>query len=172
MKLITVGLFSVVLTACVGPGSTMRTFPVSGGNTVSLPFARGGALSSQTSDVKIEVTGFMVDAEKSELTYTFGFTEKNGKTPMRVTVEDVTGATAVELVADLSPSISADGYWKGVSSARKAGDSSLAWLHEPGNTEKVFRFTIILNDGRTEEIFQASIWPGQSKPIIKRALKL
>jgi hypothetical protein len=172
MKPIIVSLVSLALVACVSPAPQTRSYTVSGGKTVSLPFANGGALSSQTTNVKIEVTGFMVDGVKSELIYTFGFTERNRKTPMRVIVEDVTNSAAVALVTDLFPSISSDGYWKGQSSARKAGDASLEWLYEPGNTEKVFRFTITLNDGSTEEIYQASVWPGQSKPVIKNALKL
>ena len=137
-----------------------------------LPVARGGAIPSETSDVRIEVTGFMIDGEKAELVYTFGFTEKNRKTPLRVVVEDVTESDAVLLVTDQFPGLGSDGYWKGTSSGLKAGDISLLWLYRPGDTEKVFRFTITLSDGRTEEIYQASIWPSEAKPLVKQALRI
>ena len=90
---------------------------------------------------------------------------------MRVVVEDVTGPVAVVLATDLFPSVDPAGYWKGTSSPREAGDESLAWLNEPGATEKVFRFTITLNDGRVIEVYQASVWSAASKPVIKRTLK-
>lgn len=114
----------------------------------------------------------MIDGKTAELTYTFGFTAKKKQTPRAVLVEDVTGASAVPLVEDQSPTLEAGGYWKGESTPRRAGDPSLVWLSTPGNTEKVFKFTITLADGRVEEIYQASLWSGQMKPVIKQALKL
>lgn len=171
MKSILLILLPVILTGCVSPQATMRSYTIAGGELIQLPLAAGGALPSQTKNAKIEVTGFMVNDEKAELTYTFGFSALSGRSLKRVVVEDVSGPTAVRLVDDASPVLDSR-YWKGFSTPRRAGDETLGWLHAPGNTEKVFRFVITFADGETESIYQASIWRGQSKPIIRKALKI
>ena len=150
--------------------SSVRNYTISGGKVVQLPVAPEGALPSENADVKIEVTGFMLDGAKSELVYGFGFTEKKGRTPKKVVVEDVTGPYPVTMVVDDSPELGSTGYWKGSSSPKKAGDQSLDWVLIGGNTEKVFQFTITTSDSRVLIIHQASIWPAQAKPIIRKTL--
>lgn len=149
---------------------TVQTFTIAGGQTIELPIARGGALPTENSDVKIEVTGFMLDGQAKEITYAFGFTEKKRETPRSVKVEDVTGSTAELLVEDKSPRLDAKGYWKGSARPRKKGDAGLSWLNEAGDTTKVFRFTIVTSDGRQLVMHQASVWSGTSKPMLRQVL--
>lgn len=163
---------ALLLAACTAPKPALRNYWVSGGKMIQLPVSPRGALPSQTNDVRIEVTGFMVDPEKAELTYGFGFTEKHKNTPRKVIVEDVTLPDAVPMVTDEAPSLDPSGYWKGATSPKKPGDPSLKWLLAEGNTEKVFKFSITLADGRTEEIYQASIWSGQMKPLVRKSLQI
>lgn len=113
----------------------------------------------------------MIDADNAEITYMFGFTSKSGKPLQRVTVEDVTGRTAVPLVDDKSPALDSR-YWKGYSAPSKVGGDTLAWLQVSGNTEKVFRFIITFTDGQTETIYQASVWSDQAKSLAKKAVKM
>jgi hypothetical protein len=80
----------------VTPQASLRSYQVAGGKTVQLPIS-AGARSSETANIKIEVT-----------------------------VEDATGSTAVTLVEDSNRSFHTAGYWKGESTPRQAGDSSLA----------------------------------------------
>ena len=76
------------------------------------------------------------------------------------------------MTVDEAPKLDANGYWKGSSSPKKAGDQSLDWVFIGGNTEKVFQFTITTSDNRVLTIYQASIWSAQAKPIIRKTLKL
>ena len=162
----------LLFASCATPQASLRTYQVAGGKTVRLPVYAAGARWSETARIKIDVTGFMIDGDKAELTYVFGFTSKSNQALRAVTVEDVTGPTAVTLVEDPNLTFDTTGYWKGESTPRRAGDSSLDWLSAPGDTEKIFRFEIIFADGGVEEIYQASIWSGQTKPLVKKALKL
>jgi hypothetical protein len=150
--------------------SSMRTFTIAGGQTIELPIARGGAIPTENPDVKIEVTGFMLDGKAKEVTYAFGFTEKKRETPRSVKVEDVTGSSAELLVEDKLPQLEATGFWKGSAKPRGKGDSGLSWLNEAGDTTKVFRFTIVTADGRELVMYQASVWSGASKPLIRQAI--
>lgn len=172
MKLLPVILVAVLFAGCTAPGSSLRSFAISGGRVVQLPVTARGALPSETKDVKIEVTGFMLDGQKAELTYGFGFTAKTKLALSKVVVEDVTAYQPVLMVSDDSPTLDSKGYWKGESSPRKAGDASLAWVFVGGDTTKIFQFTITTDDGRVLVIHQASIWPGQSKAYIRKALKM
>jgi hypothetical protein len=165
--------FFIAIIAMLGgcaTASRMQTFTIAGGETIELPIARGGALPTENSDVKIEVTGFALDGQAKAITYAFGFTEKKRETPRLVKVEDVTGSTAELLVEDNSPRLNADGFWKGSAIPRKKGDAGLSWLKEAGDTTKVFRFTIVTADGRQLVMHQASVWSGTSKPLLRQVL--
>jgi len=172
MKILLSLVCALALTGCASSGGKLRSYTISGGRVVQLPVAPGGALPTENADVKIEVTGFMVDSKEASLTYAFGFTSKTKVAPKKVSVHDVTGPYPVLIVSDMTPVLDANGYWKGSSSPRKAGDQSLDWLLIGGNTEKVFEFTITTADGRTLVMHQASIWSAQAKPIIRERLKL
>jgi len=166
----TISLILTLLLSGCATHSSIRNYTISGGKVIQLPIAPGGALPSENADVKIEVTGFMLDGENSELIYSFGFTEKKRQTPKKIIVEDVTGPYPVPMVVDESPNLDSKGYWMGSSSPMKAGNRSLDWVFVDGNTEKVFQFTITTADSRVLIIYQASIWPGQAKPIIRKTL--
>lgn len=130
----------------------------------------GRAIPTENADVKIEVTGFMVDGKEKQVVYTFGFTEKNHATPRSVKVEDVTGPTAEVLVDAAAPQLDPQGYWKGDAKPLNKGDPGLAWLDASGDTIKVFRFTIVTADGRELVMYQASVWSGGSKPVVRQVL--
>ncbi|GAA5162161.1 hypothetical protein [Viridibacterium curvum] len=172
MKIAFVAVVSIFLSACAGPQATLKNFTVSGGKIIQLPVAAGGALPTEDKEIRIEVAGFLINREKLELVYTFGFTEKNKSTPKKVVVEDVTGTEAVQLVQDDTPALVAHGYWIGSSTPRKSNDPSIAWLAQNGDTEKVFRFTIHTADGRVLVLHQASVWSGAAKPPLRQMLNM
>jgi hypothetical protein len=159
-----------LLGGCATTSGEMRTFRIAGGKTIELPIARGGALPTENADVKIEVTGFMLEGANHALTYAFGFSEKKSERPESVKIEDVTGTESEVLVLDSAPVLGKEAYWKGTSTPRKKGDPSLAWLTEPGDTMKVFRFTIVTADGRELVMYQASVWGSASKPLVRKIL--
>lgn len=163
-------LLAACETTSSSPSTDTRTFQIAGGQSVNLPFSHGGALSVENDDVKIEVTGFILDGEKKELVYTFGFTEKKAEALRSVEVADVTGPSVEVLVVDSAPTLSPKDYWKGDAKPHAKGDPSLSWLSSPGNTLKVFRFTITTASGRQLVMHQASVWSGSSKPMIQQLM--
>lgn len=167
-NLLAISLAAILCGCATDP--SMRTFTIAGGQTIGLPIAQRGAVATENADVRIEVTGFMVDGQAKEIVYTFGFREKRRELPRSVKVEDVTGSTAELLVEDNSPRLDAKGYWKGSAKPRKKGDSDLSWLYEAGDTTKIFRFTIVTSDGRELVMHQGSVWRGASKPLILKVI--
>lgn len=167
----TAGLLWVTLLAgCATDGTPMKSFRIAGGQTVQVPFSMAGALSTENADVKIEVTGYLLHGAMREISYTFGFTEKKGERPQEVMVEDVTGDQAQRLVVDRNPQLSSNRYWKGDAAPMHKGDPALDWVDQPGDTIKVFRFTITTADGRQLVMYQASVWPGAAKGLVRMVL--
>jgi hypothetical protein len=164
-------LLTLVGCATKSESKTLRTFKIAGNKAVDLPVTKDGAiLPTENSDIRIEVTGYLIDAENRELVYTFGFREKKKAAPRSVVVEDVSGDTSEVLVADLAPELDSNGSWKGNSIPRRRFDPSLGWATDLGDTIKVFRFTIILADGRPFILHQASIWSGAAKQFVREIL--
>lgn len=167
-------LLALAIPGCANTKSasqTLRTFKIAGNKAVDLPVTKDGAMvPTENNDIRIEVTGYLIDAENRELLYTFGFREKKKAAPRSVTVEDVSGDTPVVLVADLAPELDSNGSWKGNSIPHRRFDPTLGWVTDLGDTIKVFRFTVILADGRPFILHQASVWSGSSKQFVREIL--
>jgi hypothetical protein len=163
---------AALLGACATRSVQLRTFKIAGGVAVDLPMTKAGAMPVESYDVKIRLTGFVLDEDKREITYTFAFIEKKAAVPRSVRVDDVTGETAEILVIDTAPEITPSGYWQGNTMPRRKGDSSLDWLSDNGDTYKVFRFSITTADGRPLVIYQAAMWPADAKPLIRTILNV
>ena len=170
-------LFSLLAFAASGcattkpPAQTLRTFKIAGNKAVDLPVTREGAtVPMENGDVRIEIAGYTLDAANRELFFTFGFREKKKAAPRSVTVEDVSGDSALVLVADSAPELDGNGSWKGNSAPYRRFDPPLGWLTDLGDTIKVFRFTIVLADGRPFILHQAAIWAGAQKQFVREIL--
>jgi hypothetical protein len=165
-------VFLALLAGCASkPGTQMRSFNIADNKRVDLPVdAAGAPVPVENDDFRIEVTGYVLDAENRELAYTFAFRAKKKAAPRSVTVEDVSGTAPEVLVVDSAPELSADGVWKGNSIPRRRFDPSIGWVTDLGDTIRVFRFHITTADGRPFIIHQASIWPGESKGFVREIM--
>lgn len=154
--------------AKIGP----KEFTILGNQVITRQVAPTGATSEENEFIKIEVTGLMtqiVDGGGSTMTRTFGFSLKRPLQLKRVTVEDVTGATAELLVTDESPVVTKD-YWKGDATKQMIGRDTTAWLYAPGDDWRVFRFTVSTDRG--EMVFlQPSVIVASSKQLYVEAVQ-
>lgn len=144
MKLFGVLIATLALFAG-GANAATREFTYLGTQKLKHSVDKGGPVSTENGDIKIEVTGHVGALEPGvglTLEGAYGFTVKRPLTITRVRVEDVSGETAKLMVDDEKPELSAEGYWKG------RGDSVLVdaqrpeWIHVLGDTWRIFRFTI------------------------------
>lgn len=145
-----------------------RSFVISGGEVVSLPVAKGGALPSENEDIKIEVAGFLMDGAKKELTYTFGFSLKSEASITSVRIEDVSDTTSELMVNDVKPK--SGKYWKGYSVPKTIADKNLRWILVDADSVRIYRFTITTSTGTKHVMYQASLYPGASKQLLRRIL--
>jgi hypothetical protein len=146
-----------------------ETFTISGGESVSLPITSGGAAPTENDFVKMAVAGFLVNGSKGELSYTFGFFVKGSDALSSVAVEDVSDREAELLVDDHSPQLR-NHYWTGNAAPRTLSDSNLHWILSDNTSIRIYRVTISTASGHTYKLYQASVYRGEAKPVLRRAL--
>jgi hypothetical protein len=164
--------------ACLAAGCVLpaqyntykRSFPISGGQTIELDFAGGGVVAPENSDVKLERAVYKADAPPKTLVFEFGFLSKTGRVPRSVMVEDVSGPKAEILVEDDHPELRQGKHWYRMSGPKMNPDPRLDWLNEPDLTFRVFRFTIVTDDGRTIILYYAQGYSPEGKEFLRKRL--
>jgi hypothetical protein len=162
-----------LLAGCVLPAqynTFTRSFPISGGQTIQLSFAGGGVVAPENADVKLERAVFKADAPPKTLVFEFGFLSKTGRVPRSVMVEDVSGPKAEILVEDDHPELLQGRHWYRMSGPKMYPDPRLDWLNEPDITFRVFRFTIVTDDGRTIVMYYAQGYSPEGKEFLRKRL--
>jgi hypothetical protein len=121
-------------------------------------------LPAEDAGIKIEGAGFMIGEGK--LTWAFDFISEFP--PRRVVIEDVSGTAPIVLVDDSAPRFAVD-HWMFEASPVELSKTGTPWIYEPGDTTKIFRFTIALT-GKTKPvvIYQPAVYPQKSKKMLQQ----
>jgi hypothetical protein len=163
---------AVLLSGCVLPvqyNTYTRSLIISGGQTIEFTFQGGGLVAPENSDVKIEEAAFKADTPPKLLVYEFAFHSKTGRAPRSVIVEDVSDAKPEILVEDYYPTLK-DGRWYRTSGPKMNPDPRLDWLNDPDLSFRVFRFTIVTDDGRKFVMYYAQGYSPEGKAFLKKRL--
>jgi hypothetical protein len=135
-------------------GIYTREIDVVGGETVQVDFSRTGPVMAENDDVRIIIASIVpLDGHLIQL---FSFTEKRGKLPRSVKVEDATAESPETFVDDQNPQFDPVArapktntpIWKWSSGPLDKIGWNSPWLHDPDETLRVYRFTIVTSDGR------------------------
>ena len=170
MSLRPLGFIGLALLAgCSIVHSTIR-LPIAGGGTAVFSFNKNGAIPAENSEVKIERAAFDVASKAKDGKYIFAFSEKRGGIPVRVKVEDVTEDPIVTWVDDGHPQLK-KGRWEWSSQPISLDDKTLGWLHNIDPSIRVYRFTIINQDGKTVVLDNASTYSSDVKEFVKKELE-
>jgi hypothetical protein len=143
-----------------------REYTILGNQKINAEVYAGAPKPAKQDGITVETAGFMIG--KGTLIWTFDFTSK--ETPIKVVVEDVSGANAVVLVKDTAPKLEGN-RWKGRAAPLGLNKHDCPWLFEFGDTTKVFRFTITLK-GQAEPVilYQPAIYPEATKTAVQRTI--
>jgi len=156
-------VFLLCIVTCAFAGT--KEFTILGDQKIKAKVQDGMPLPAEQSGITIEGAGFALGEGK--LIWAFDFSSK--KPPTKVVVEDVSGKSAIVLVVDAAPKLDGEHCWSGAATPVALSKSASPWLFEPGDTTKVFRFTITLA-GKTEPavIYQPAIYPEVSKKRLRQ----
>jgi hypothetical protein len=95
---------------------------------------------------------------------------KDGPPPRSVKVEDVSAEEPpVLLVEDTHPQL-IHGEWRGASRPFTFEEPAMKWLTYLDQSFRVYRFTIVLADGRTIVLHEGLMVPGFGKAMIRKLL--
>ena len=158
MKSKAIYLFCLLFTATVACAETQE-YTVLGNQKIKAKVQNGMPLPAAKNGITVKGAGFAFGNGK--LIWGFDFTTK--KTPTKVVVEDVSGKSAIVLVEDSKPKLNGHD-WTGNATPVALSKEESPWLFEPGDTTKVFRFTITL-EGNPEPvvIYQPAVYTEQTK---------
>jgi hypothetical protein len=169
---------SALLAGCVMPqyGTFTRDVEVVGGQTMHFPFVRGLPIPAENNDCRVVIASMRPVGQEIFLLFSLYF--KTGKAPQRVTVEDISGTGPELFVDDRSPRFVVDTNHPSVSTrtwAWEKGPLSATnwrptWFHDPDETVRVYRFTVVTSDGRTVILYQPTSYTEIVKKFILQQL--
>ncbi len=159
-------IIPVLLVLASSLAASTKTLTVLGDKKVKTQWSGGMPKAMRTKGIETNVTGIIISNGK--IVPTFGFDITSKKKPVKVRVEDVTGAEAVLLLEDSAPVIE-DSHWKGNSAPKEITPDGVPWLFTSGDTLTVFRFTVELaGDSEPVVIYQPSVFKEASKVSLRR----
>jgi hypothetical protein len=147
---------------------------ISGGETYNVPVGPGGPLRSENDEFQVGWTG-LLPPTGGLIFNSYFITEKKGRAPLRILVEDVSGDTPVVVVDDRHPRLEKDKggvprFWKRIIPLGKTSDPANQWLSDDDETVKVYRYTVTAADGTTTSLLQAAIYPPPMKDLFRKVL--
>jgi hypothetical protein len=156
--------FIILLCLATTTLAATKEFTILGDQKITAKVKRGMPLPAEKTGIKIEGAGFVIGG--GELTWAFDFISKSA--PTRVFIEDVSGKAPIVLVDDSSPEFVVD-HWKFGSTPIELSKIGTPWIFEPGDTTKIFRFTITVT-GKAEPvvIYQPAVYPIRSKKMLQQ----
>ncbi len=159
----------LLLAGCIGESTHSYTTTIAGGEEVRVPLGdRSGPMLVSQGDIAIDVARFTFDPTDKTVFHLFAFTDKSGRPPRHVKVEDVTESEPVVLVDDAQPKLEKT-LWRAVSEKMGVGDPRLKWVMTVDNAIMIYRFTIVTADGKTVKLYQGAACPAIAKFAIRRA---
>jgi hypothetical protein len=161
----------VVFAGCTSSAPSVR-IRISGGEKLMVDLARGGAIGPENEYLTIKAAGVLLNSKEKKVSQAFGIElKKTDPTLRRVKVEDVSEATSQPLVDDTNPEVKARG-WRWIGPLMEPDDKSLTWIYNIDETFRVYRFTIVLSDGRELVIYHAAFYSPFMKFQLRTALGL
>jgi len=159
----------LVLAGCA-TGEVGLVCPISGGESVTIILTAQGPVPAENDDFKVLAAMVAPNVEKKQFVYSFSLRAKKGKAPKHVTVEDVSEEKPELLVDDAGPKLDDKQTWTQDTAPKTAADPRLGWLYHEGNSPRVYRFTIVTDDGRRLVMHHLSNYPVFIKVSLRKIL--
>jgi hypothetical protein len=159
------------LTGCAS-SSSRQTVQIAGGQTVELE--RQGAGLKQAENARVAITDASLEAVNlnghNYVRWKFAITPKQATALSLVRIEEVSGPAPLLLVNDVAPQLDG-GRWSENAGLMDLSSASVRWLFEPGDTVRVFRFTMNEPDGQAYVLYQAAPYAPASKEAIRTMVR-
>jgi predicted GH43/DUF377 family glycosyl hydrolase len=159
-------LLLVGLSGCASQTPSVRLL-TSGGEKITVDLSRKGAVGPENKDLNVLGAAFLASPQQKKGIYAFALQLKSDVVLRGVKVEDVTETKARLMVDDTSPKVTGR-KWTWSSPPVAPDDSSLAWVQNIDESFRVYRFTIVLADGRQIVMHHTGYYP----PFVKARMRV
>jgi len=165
-----IGMLAILVLAGCATGEVGMVCPISGGETVTIILTAQGPVPAENDDFKVVSSMITPNVEQKQFVYSFGLLAKKGGAPQHVTVEDVNEEKIELLLDDAGPKLNAKNIWKQDTPPKTAADPRLGWLYHEGNSCRIYRFTIVTDDGRRLVMHHLTVYPVFMKVRLREIL--
>ena len=149
----------------------MVKVPIAGGERILVDMSRRGLVGEEDKDVKVIVAEFRSNPKEKKGLYSFVLAFKTSAKPSSVKIEDVSENRASTMVDDSNPQVKGK-LWFWASAPMTAEDAELRWINEIDESFRVYRISIVLDNGRQVSIYHAMFYPPVLKWVIRKGLGL
>lgn len=158
-----------LLTACSTAPEYKYVTTVSGGQRMEFSITGAGPAHASERGLTVEATQFL--PPRGGMSFlALALKNESGQELKNVLVEDVTEETPARILEDTAPRLT-NGVWRGLSEPVRSVAPPFEWLAFLDSSNRVYRFTVTLADGKTVTLNQLSIFPGWMKEGMRRAFK-
>jgi hypothetical protein len=168
---LTAGL-ALALAGCA-TGDYAYVTHISTGERLQIPLERGNPVMAKKGTITVRSAALVPNlvSKEKELQYLFSL-DDTGTVPLKsVRVEDVSDEITNLMVEDLEPTLE-KGRWIKLTRMYKEGERELRWVAHLDNSMRVFRFTVVKQDGSTTVLDQGWMVPSWAKVPMRAALGL
>ena len=165
-----IGILALLILAGCATSDVGMVCPISGGETVTFVLNSKGPVPAENDDFLVVGAAIVPNVEKKQFIYSFGLWAKKEKAPKHVTVEDVSEEKPELLVDDAGPKLDDKQTWKQATEPKTATDPRLGWLYHEGNSPRIYRFTIVTDDGRRLVMHHLVFYPVFLKEPLRKIL--
>lgn len=143
---------------------------IAGGQRIEVPITSAGPEHAHAGGLTVTTAQFFVNPRDPRVFLAFAFRNESGQALRSVRVEDVADAAPVLVVEDLAPKM-AGGEWRGLTPALTSFGPPIEWIRYLDASNRVYRFTVTLADGRTVVLNQLAVFPGWMKAGVRNSLE-
>ena len=146
--------------------------PIAGGEKYEVVLGQKGIPKTEDDKVLIEMAGIMLDSKNTLACFNGRVRFKKPLQVKSILMEDITDDPITPVIFDEHPTILPDGEWIQTSAYKPLTDPAFRWLMLIDNSVRVYRFTIITQDGQTLVYRQADFYNQYIKESIRKAMGL
>jgi len=143
---------------------------IADGQRMEFPITGGGPERAHEGGLTVTTCQFLGPPRGGVTFLAFAIKNESGQEFKHVLVEDVTDEKPAKIQEDPTPKM-VDGSWRGLSEPIRALAAPFEWLSYLDASNRVYRFTVTLADGKTVTLHQLTIFPAWLKEGMRRAFK-
>jgi hypothetical protein len=143
---------------------------ISGGQRIEFPISSGGTAPAKEGGIAVASPQFLGPPHNGVTFMGFVVKNESGQELKKVLIEDVSDESPAKILEDASPKM-VNGVWRGLSQPIRSVASPYEWLAYLDASNRVYRFTVTLADGKTITLNQLAMFPAWMKEGMRRGFK-